>query len=144
LAKGIKDTGLSEWIGSFFTRFEGVTPAPIILVVALCITFLTELTSNTGTTETILPILSSVSLAIGKNPLLLMIPATISASCAFMLPVATPPNAIVFGSGHVPMGKMVKAGIILNLIGVGLVFLTVYLLAVPVLNITDVLPAWAR
>ena len=80
-------------------------------------------------------------LTVNINPLLLMIPATISASCAFMLPVATPPNAIVFGSGHIPLGKMVKAGLIMNLIGIVLVTITILTLGMLVFNITGGMPA---
>jgi len=80
----------------------------------------------------------------GTNPLLLMLPATISASCAFMLPVATPPNAIVFGSGKVSMGRMVRTGIILNLVGVVLITLLIYFVAKPLLGIrVDAVPDWA-
>ena len=89
---------------------------PYVMVVLTCggLTFLTELTSNTATTEMILPILASVAVAIKTNPLLLMIPATLSASCAFMMPVATPPNAIVFSSGEVEIRDMVRAGLVLR------------------------------
>ena len=92
-----------------------------------------------------LPILARASDAMGVSPLLLMVPATISASCAFMMPVATPPNAIVFASGHIEMGRMVKTGIIINFIGVILVTLTFYLIAAPVLGIDPgTVPAWAE
>ena len=107
-------------------------------------TFFTELTSNTAISELVLPIIASASAGMSLNPLLLMIPATVSASCAFMLPVATPPNAIIFGSGKVPMGKMVQAGIVLNLVGCLLILLLVYLLVIPVFNIDPgVMPSWA-
>jgi sodium-dependent dicarboxylate transporter 2/3/5 len=92
-----------------------------------------------------LPILARVSHAMGVNPLMLMLPATISASCAFMLPVATPPNAIVFGSGCIQMSRMVRTGIILNFIGVFLVTATFYLVAKPMLGIDlNALPTWAQ
>jgi sodium-dependent dicarboxylate transporter 2/3/5 len=81
----------------------------------------------------------------GVHPSMLMLPATVSASCAFMLPVATPPNAIVFGSGHVEMGRMVRSGLIINLVGVLLVTASFYLVARPMLGIDfTTLPAWAR
>ncbi|MCD6385659.1 anion permease, partial [Candidatus Sumerlaeota bacterium] len=106
--------------------------------------FLTELTSNTATTEMALPILGSVSTAIHLHPLLLMIPATLSASCAFMLPVATPPNAIIFGTQRLTISQMAKVGIILNLFGVVLITLGVYFFATAVLNIDiSQFPAWA-
>ena len=115
----------------------GLTPAPVLVAsISTFITFLTELTSNTATTEMILPVIAGLAREIGVNPLLLMIPATISASCAFMLPVATPPNAIIFGSGHVPIVKMIKAGIILNLVGVVLIAIFIFTLALPIFDIT--------
>lgn len=144
LAEGFKASGLSVWCG---TAFAGVGLSnPLVLVLATCLlmTFLTEITSNTATTQVMLPVLARISHAMGVNPLMLMLPATISASCAFMLPVATPPNAIVFGSGMIPMGRMVKTGLIINLIGAVLVTGVFYLVAKPVLGI-DIggLPVWA-
>jgi sodium-dependent dicarboxylate transporter 2/3/5 len=135
IAAGFRSSGLSYWCGQAFAGLG--LHSPILLVICTCVlmTFLTEITSNTATTEVMLPILAGVSVAMDVSPLMLMLPATISASCAFMLPVATPPNAIVFGSGCVDMRRMVRSGIIINLIGVGLVTATFYLLARPVLNI---------
>jgi sodium-dependent dicarboxylate transporter 2/3/5 len=101
----------------------------MILVVCLAITFLTELTSNTATTTMILPIIGAAAVAANYHPLLLMVPATMSASFAFMLPVATPPNAIVYGSGWVSINKMSRAGIWLNFVGAILVTATVLFLA---------------
>ena len=102
------------------------------------------MTSNTATTEIFLPILAALAVAIGVNPLLIMIPATLSASCAFMLPVATPPNAIVFGTGEIKMQDMVRAGIFMNLIGVLLVTAAIYLIGVHVFGIDlSVMPDWA-
>lgn len=145
LAEGFKTSGLSAYIGGSLSGLSNTSPIVAIIVVSVLMTFLTEITSNTATTQMILPILASVSMAIGENPLLLMIPATISASCAFMLPVATPPNAIIFGSGYVPMMKMVKTGIWLNLIGVAIVFLAVYFIGIPVFHINiSTIPTWAK
>ena len=103
---------------------------PVVMVLAICllITFLTELTSNTATTEMILPVLAATAVAINVDPLLLMVPATISASCAFMLPVATPPNAIIFGSGRISMAEMARAGLLINLFAALLVTASVFLL----------------
>jgi sodium-dependent dicarboxylate transporter 2/3/5 len=135
LAYGFKASGLSTWIGEQCQLF-GRLPVPgQVLAVSGTITFLTELTSNTATTNMVLPILAGVARAIQVNPLVLMLPATISASCAFMLPVATPPNAIVFGTGYIPIGTMVRTGIILNIIGMVLVLLLVYFVAIPFLGI---------
>ena len=92
----------------------------------------------------ILPLLGSLAVSIQVNPLLLMIPATLSASCAFMLPVATPPNAIVFGSGEVRMADMIRAGIVLNIIGIIMITAFVYLLGLSVFDIDlNQMPAWA-
>ncbi len=108
-------------------------------------TFMTELTSNTATTEMILPILGSLAVAIQLNPLLLIIPATLSASCAFMLPVATPPNAIIFGTNKIKIRDLARTGLLLNLIGVILVTITVYFLGPYVFNIDlTEFPVWAK
>jgi sodium-dependent dicarboxylate transporter 2/3/5 len=110
------------------------------------VTFLTELTSNTATANIVLPVLAGVARAIEVNPLALMLPATVSASCAFMLPVATPPNAIVFGSGLVPIGAMVRTGLWLNFIGMGLVLLWCYFVALPLWGVDPgrFPPSWLR
>jgi sodium-dependent dicarboxylate transporter 2/3/5 len=141
LAKGMTDSGLSAWLGHQLEPLGGVWPPAIVATVSGMLTFLTELTSNTATTNMVLPVLKGVSVGANIHPLLLMIPATISASCAFMLPVATPPNAIVFGSGHIPLGKMVKAGLVMNLIGIVLVTVTILTLGTLVFKITPGLPA---
>ena len=114
---GFKESGLSLWCAQ---QLEGMGSLhPLFLVGGLCVmmTFLTELTSNTATAEMFLPVLAALSVAVGLNPLLLMIPATLSCSCAFMLPVATPPNAIVFGTDRIAMRDMARVGVGLNLIG---------------------------
>jgi len=100
------------------------------MVLAICtlITFLTELTSNTATTQVVLPIIASLSTVIGVSPLLLMIPATIASSCAFMLPVATPPNAIVFGTRRLRVADMASVGLRLNLIAIVVVTVMVYVI----------------
>ncbi len=145
LAEAFASTGLVQWIGQKLTLLEGVPPLFVILAIAVMLTFLTEVTSNTATTSIMMPILGgAAAAALGVHPLLLMIPAAISASCAFMLPVATPPNAIVFGAGHLTVPQMARAGVLINLIGVILVTLITYLLAVPVFDITfGAPPEWA-
>ena len=144
LAKGFQDTGLSNLIGREFVGLSGVPPFLMILLNCFGITFLTELTSNTATTEMILPVLASVSVAIKINPLALMIPAAISASCAFMMPVATPPNAIIFGSGRVKISEMAKAGLLINIIGAFVVTILFYFLGAAVFSINiNELPQWA-
>jgi sodium-dependent dicarboxylate transporter 2/3/5 len=135
LAGGFTASGLSEWLGQ---RLAFVAPwgtPALVASISTMMTFLTELTSNAATTSMLLPILASVAEAIEVDPLLLMIPATLSASFAFMLPVATPPNAIVFASGYIPMRKMAWAGIILNVIGIVLSFLTVMILTRPIFGL---------
>jgi sodium-dependent dicarboxylate transporter 2/3/5 len=102
----------------------------MIATIALIVTFLTETTSNTATTILLMPILASAALGAGIDPGLLMVPAAMSASCAFMLPVATAPNAIVFGSGRVTVANMAREGIVLNFIGVAVITLMCYLLIV--------------
>ena len=97
--------------------------------------FLTELTSNTATTATLIPILYAIAVGLGLDPYLLIIPAGIAASCAFMLPVATPPNAIVFGSGLIHVPQMTRPGFVLNLIGIILISLLTYLVVIPVLSV---------
>ena len=144
LASGFKESGLSIWVAEQLTGLSGTSPVFLIASICTMLTFLTELTSNTATTEMVLPLLGSLAVAIKTNPLLLMIPATLSASCAFMLPVATPPNAIVFGSGEIKMSDMMRIGIVLNLIGVVLITTMMYLLGVIVFNIDPgQLPDWA-
>lgn len=126
LAKGFVSSGLSSLIG---TQFQYLSDVPLIFLIAaisLIVTFLTELTSNTATSQIILPILVSLSIELNIDPILLMLPATLSASMAFMMPVATPPNAIVFGSGKLKVVDMAKAGLILNLIGAVSIVLYVY------------------
>lgn len=145
LAAGFKDSGLSLWAGKQFEVLGQVSPWMLVLLVSLGLTFLTELTSNIATTEMMLPILATASVTLGVDPRLLMIPATLAASCAFMMPVATPPAAIVYGSGLVPIRAMVRAGIWFNLLGVLLVLAVMAALSGPVLGVdVDVVPAWAE
>ena len=128
LAAGFGASGLDKWMGD---KLIGVSNWPLwltIVVICLAVTFLTELTSNTATTTMILPVLGMAAVAANTHPLYFMVPATLAASFAFMLPVATPPNAIVFGSGWVSIPKMSRAGLVLNLIGAGIVTTAVLLL----------------
>ena len=144
LAAGFTETGLADIIGNQFQGLGGLPDIVVILLVCLTLTFLTELTSNLATTEMILPILASVAVVTEMNPLTLMLPATLSASCAFMMPVATPANAIVFGSDRISVGEMARAGIILNLIGVLVVATVVIMLGEAVFGFDRaVMPDWA-
>ena len=144
LAAGFQETGLAQLIGNQFEVLGNLPVFLLILIVCLALTFLTEFTSNTATTEMILPILASVAVVTGTHPLVLMIPATLSASCAFMMPVATPPNAIVFGSDRITVGEMARTGILLNLIGVLVIATIVFTVGLTVFDIDPaVVPDWA-
>ena len=143
LAKGFNVSGLALWVGDRLSGLSSVPPVLLVLTLCLLVTFLTELTSNTATTEMILPVLAGLAIAIEVHPLLLMVPATLSASCAFMLPVATPPNAIVFGTERLGIRDMARAGLLLNLIGAALVTGATFLIGRVVLDIGNGLPSWA-
>lgn len=117
LAKGFVSSGLAEFLAQ---NISGLSTLPILLMaflLCLGVTFLTEVTSNTASTSLLMPILAAAALSANADPLLMMLPAALSASCAFMLPVATAPNAIIFGSGKVPVITMVRYGIVLNFMG---------------------------
>lgn len=118
LAASIQKSGVAEWIGHQLMFLKGVPDWVVVLIVVTLIVFLTELTSNIATTASLLPVLAGIAVELGISPWLLAIPATLSASCAFMLPVATPPNAIVFGTGHVAVREMMRAGFLLNLFAI--------------------------
>jgi sodium-dependent dicarboxylate transporter 2/3/5 len=139
LAAGFQTSGLAQWIGERLSFLCGVPTIIMILCICLLLTFLTEVTSNTATTTMMMPVLGALAAATCIHPFLLMIPAAMSASCAFMLPVATPPNAIIFGSGYLRIPDMVRVGFFLNIIGAIIITLLVYFLAIPILNI-DALP----
>ena len=118
LATAVSNSGLAEWIGSNLSSV-GSLPLPLLVMsIAMMIIFLTELTSNIATTATFLPVIGAIAIEMGINPIILAAPVTLAASCAFMLPVATPPNAIVFGSGLLRIPRMIRAGIALNIIGI--------------------------
>lgn len=128
IAQAFVESGLSSFIGDRLAVLASLHPLVIIAIIALIVTFLTETTSNTATTILLMPILASAALAAGLDPSLLMVPAAMSASCAFMLPVATAPNAIVFGSGHVSIANMAREGLVLNFIGAAVITLVCYFL----------------
>jgi solute carrier family 13 (sodium-dependent dicarboxylate transporter), member 2/3/5 len=142
LATAFSSSGLSQFIGNNLKVLANIPTFILLLIVCTIINFLTELTSNTATTQMILPILASVSVAIGINPLLLMIAATLSASMAFMMPVGTPPNTIVFASKRLRISDMAKTGFALNLISVIVIALTVYFVGTIIFNLS-VFPDWA-
>lgn len=128
LAKGISESGLAKWLGAQLTALNGVSPLLIVIVITMFVLFLTEVTSNTATATMILPILATLSVAIGVHPLLLMVPAAMASNCAYMMPVGTPPNAIAFGTGLISIKKMASVGFWVNLISAVLIILVVYFL----------------
>ena len=127
LGEAFKQSGLSQSFASCLSGVENLPTLGLILGICLLVTFLTEMTSNTATTNLLMPILGAAALSANLDPKLLMIPAALSASCAFMLPVATIPNAIVFGTGEVTVSRMVREGFVLNLLGAIVVTAVIYL-----------------
>ncbi len=146
LAAGFQQSGLSAWLGqTFFGSLGGLPVLLIVVLTCLVMTFFTELTSNTASTQLVLPILAAAAVAQSIHPMLLMIPATLSASMAYMMPVATPPNAIVFGSGWVSIKHMAMAGLVLNFLGVVAVSAVVYLIGGRVFGFSEAgMPLWAH
>ncbi|TDX31121.1 sodium-dependent dicarboxylate transporter 2/3/5 [Modicisalibacter xianhensis] len=128
LAGAIKSSGLAEWIANQLSVFGALPLILLVGIVVLVIIFLTEVTSNTATAAAFLPLLGALALSLDVSPLLVTVPAAIAASCAFMMPVATPPNAIVFATGHMKIQSMIRAGFMLNLAGTVVVTLLAYLL----------------
>ncbi|KGJ04447.1 solute carrier family 13 (sodium-dependent dicarboxylate transporter), member 2/3/5 [Paracoccus halophilus] len=128
LASAVAASGLDQWFGQQVQGLGSLTPIMLIVAVTTLILFLTEITSNTATAATFIPILGGVALGIGVDPMALLIPAAFAATCAFMLPVGTPPNAIVFGTGAVTIGQMARGGFVLNIVGIILITMFIYLL----------------
>jgi sodium-dependent dicarboxylate transporter 2/3/5 len=128
LANAVQTTGLAVWMGNLIP--QGISIALIVILVVTMIIFLTELTSNMATTATFLPVVAAIAVQSNFNPLLVTAAVALAASCAFMLPVATPPNAIVFGSGLIKVPQMAKAGLLINILGI-LVVSMVAVLSVP-------------
>jgi solute carrier family 13 (sodium-dependent dicarboxylate transporter), member 2/3/5 len=128
IAEGFKTSGLAIWIGSQISLIENLPLFVLLFIIILAVNFLTEITSNLATTAMLLPVIAPVALALNVHPFTLMVGVTVAASCAFMLPVATPPNAVVFGSGYLKIPDMVKTGIWMNIISIILVTLATYYL----------------
>uniref|UniRef100_A0A8C6Z8N6 Solute carrier family 13 member 5 n=1 Tax=Nothoprocta perdicaria TaxID=30464 RepID=A0A8C6Z8N6_NOTPE len=143
LADASADSGLSAWLGQQMTTLGSVPPWAIAVIISFAIAVFTECTSNVATATLFLPIFSSLATSIKINPLYVMLPGTLSASFAFMLPVATPPNAIVFSYGHICVLDMVKSGIVMNIIGVFCVTLAINTWGRPLFDL-DTFPAWAN
>ena len=128
LAEGFKTSGLAVWIAGQMTLLEGITIVLVLLILIAAVNFLTEITSNLATTSMLLPILAPMAFSMNVHPYMLLVAATVAASCAFMLPVATPPNAVVFGSGYLRIPDMVRAGIWMNILSILLVTLVIFTL----------------
>ena len=126
IASGFKSSGLAIWIAENLSQLNDFSLFIILMVVIAAVNFLTEITSNIATTAMLLPILAPTALILGVHPYILMVGATLAASCAFMLPVATPPNAVVFGSNYLKISDMVRVGILMNIISIIIIFLMVY------------------
>ena len=136
LAAAVAATGLDSWFGE---QVSGLGALPVILIlmsVVGLVIFLTEVTSNTATAATFIPVLGGIAAGIGVDAMSLLIPAAFAATCAFMLPVGTPPNAIVFGSGAVTIGQMARGGVVLNVVGILLITAFAYLLGGLALGLT--------
>lgn len=128
IAEGFVESGLSAWMGEQLIGLQGVHMLMVLIIVSSLVIFLTEVTSNTATASMMFPIMAALAVALDIHPYAVMIVAAVSASCAFMLPVATPPNAVVFGSGYLRIPDMAKSGFLLNVLGVFLVSIAVYYL----------------
>lgn len=146
IAEGFKSSGLAEWIGSQMTLLSSVHLLLLLLILIAAVNFLTEITSNLATTAMMLPILAPIAYTIGVHPYMLMIGTTVAASCAFMLPVATPPNAVVFGSGYLRIPDMVKAGFWLNVISILILTLMTYFALPTLWDFTPTVfpPEWVK
>ncbi len=136
LAMGFENSGLALWIGNKLTALQVFPFIVLLLILITIVNFLTELTSNVATTAILLPVLVSLAPVLGVHPYYLMIAATLAASCAFMLPVATPPNAVVFGSGYLEMEDMIKKGFWLNIISIIILTVVVYFVLPMVWDLT--------
>ena len=129
LAAAVSGSGLALWLGELLAPLNAWGTAVLVVASVAMVIFLTELTSNLATTATLLPVMGAIAIQAGVPPIVLTVPITIAASCAFMLPVATPPNAIVFSTGAISIPQMVRAGIFLNLIGIVIVSIAALVLA---------------
>lgn len=126
IAQGFQSSGLANWIAENLTQLNDFSLFIILLVLITAVNFLTEITSNLATTAMLLPILAPTAVTLGVHPYILMVGATLAASCAFMLPIATPPNAVVFGSNYLKISDMVRVGILMNIISIIIIFMMVY------------------
>jgi len=134
LASAFISTGLAAWLGATLQAIGSMPLLAVVVAITSMIIFLTELTSNTATIATFLPIAGAIAIVSGMDPIVLAVPVTLAASCAFMLPVATPPNAIVFGSGLLTIPKMMRAGFVVNIVGIAAVTFVALIFAPHFLN----------
>ncbi len=145
LAKGFIDSGLSNYIGSLLTGAGSLSTSALVASLTGIMSILTEFTSNTATTEMMLPVISGLATEIKVNPLLIMIPITLAASMAFMFPIATPPNAIVFGTGKLTMIQMIKTGFFINLFAIIIITVITITWGTIIFDIDpNVFPEWAK
>lgn len=145
IASAFTATGVSAALGGVMAdALQGVSPWLAVAIVVTFLTFVTEVTSNTAITALSLPLLLSTAVGLGIDPRLLLLPATIAASCAFMFPIATPPNAVVFASGKVSMADMARAGLVCNLLSILLLSVVMWLWVLPWLGVGTGRPAWLR
>jgi len=128
LADAFESSGLAVWIGGQMTAFSVLGVFLVILLVVAIVNFLTEFTSNLATVTMILPVLAPIAVAVGIHPFMLMVAATMAASCGFMMPAGTPPNAIAFGSGYLRIWDMIRTGFIMNVISILLITALTYFL----------------
>ncbi|MFN2564528.1 MAG: SLC13 family permease, partial [Gemmatimonadaceae bacterium] len=134
LANGIQQTGLAVTIGKSTAAAGAMPIALVVLVVTALVVFLTELTSNTAVAAALLPVVTSLAVAIGGDPMLLAVPMVLAASCGFMMPVGTPPNAMVYGTGRIRMPEMLRAGLATNLLFIALITVVTLVLVPTVLG----------
>jgi sodium-dependent dicarboxylate transporter 2/3/5 len=145
LALGFQKSGLALWFGEQLAWAQHIHPYLLLAAIVTMMSFLTELTSNVASTQMLLPVFASLAAGSGNNPILFMIPATLASSLAFMLPTATPPNAIIFGTNRIKIKTMVRTGFILNMAGVLAVVLITWLLGSKILDILpNIIPEWVR
>ncbi len=126
IAAGFGETGLAAWIGDQLTVLDGLSMFLVVISVTAFVLFLTEITSNTATATMIMPVLAALALALNVHPFILMMPAAMAANCAFMLPVGTPPNAIIFATGKITIPEMVKAGFWINMFAIVMIVAAMY------------------
>jgi len=145
LAAGFQSSGLAVWFGEQLSWTKDINPFLILLTIVTLMSFLTELTSNVASTQMLLPVWASLAMSSGNNPLMFMIPATLASSLAFMLPTATPPNAIIFGTGKLQIKTMVKTGFLLNITGILVIMLVSWLFGNDIFDILPgSVPLWAK